>query len=113
MRHVEPLGISVNLAIFSSSANAFVEAVKQNMVLKQAEFCNLDKRKYSYQGSHAMSESSFGSELRWSQDPQIVKCSTFLWPQILARSANDPNVLFFSLQEKSDIFVERTHLWYL
>lgn len=98
--------LRLDLAIFSSSANALVEAVKQNGVLKQVEFCNLDNKSIPIkavmpQVNHLFALNHGGGKILKS--PSVPPS---LWPQIRGRSSNDPNVLFFSsLQEKSDVLL--------
>lgn len=107
MCRIETLTIYLDLNLITACADAIVDAVEQNS-FKQVRFCDADGEsihndEISPRVNHFLALNHGGGRILKS--PSVPRS---LWPHILGRCLIYPSVLFYFLQQKSDVLVPRT-----
>jgi hypothetical protein len=108
MRRVKRLAICLYLSIVTACADVIVAAVEKNTVLESVEFCDTNNEsihndKISPRVNHFLDLNRGGHKIL--ESPSVPRS---LWPHILGRCSNDPNVLCCFLHQKPDVFFKRT-----
>lgn len=102
MHGLKELSLTFTNAFNAKTFAAFVDSLRQNTTVEVVDSPNCPKETLAAAQYYA--ELNRGGRKILASQGNVPPS---LWPRILARSPNKPNVLYFSLQEKPDVLVSQ------